>query len=87
MEVTSIFVLGASGDLAKKKTFPALFDLHLAGLLPAGPLRLCGYARSALSERRYRLLAALKAAGKAVTAAAAAAAAVSDAKAAGGRNA
>jgi glucose-6-phosphate 1-dehydrogenase len=34
MSVTTIIVLGASGDLAKKKTFPALFDLYLAGLLP-----------------------------------------------------
>jgi hypothetical protein len=27
----SIIVLGASGDLAKKKTFPALFTLHRKG--------------------------------------------------------
>jgi glucose-6-phosphate 1-dehydrogenase len=41
MEVTTIFVLGASGDLAKKKTFPALFDLHLLACCP--PAR-CGCA-------------------------------------------
>jgi hypothetical protein len=29
-----VVVLGASGDLAKKKTFPALFDLFHADLLP-----------------------------------------------------
>jgi hypothetical protein len=27
----SIIVLGASGDLAKKKTYPALFDLFAVG--------------------------------------------------------
>lgn len=30
----SIIVLGASGDLAKKKTYPALFDLFAHGYLP-----------------------------------------------------
>jgi glucose-6-phosphate 1-dehydrogenase len=30
----SIAVLGASGDLAKKKIFPALFALFYEGLLP-----------------------------------------------------
>ena len=30
----SIVVLGASGDLAKKKIFPALFALFYDGLLP-----------------------------------------------------
>jgi len=31
----SIVVLGAAGDLAKKKTFPALFQLYLGRFLPA----------------------------------------------------
>jgi hypothetical protein len=31
----SIIVLGASGDLAKKKTFPALFNLFRQGFLPS----------------------------------------------------
>lgn len=30
----SVVVVGASGDLAKKKIFPALFALHYEGLLP-----------------------------------------------------
>jgi glucose-6-phosphate 1-dehydrogenase len=30
----SIVVLGASGDLAKKKIFPALFTLFYQGMLP-----------------------------------------------------
>ncbi|KAH0240573.1 hypothetical protein KCU71_g24105, partial [Aureobasidium melanogenum] len=33
-ENTVIVVLGASGDLAKKKTFPALFGLHKNNFLP-----------------------------------------------------
>ena len=33
-ENTVIIVLGASGDLAKKKTFPALFGLVMSLLLP-----------------------------------------------------
>lgn len=41
----TIVVLGASGDLAKKKTFPALFQLFCNGLLPAS-VRIVGYARS-----------------------------------------
>jgi len=31
----SVIVLGAAGDLAKKKTFPAIFQLHLGRFLPA----------------------------------------------------
>lgn len=30
----SVVIIGAAGDLAKKKTFPALFQLHLGRLLP-----------------------------------------------------
>lgn len=40
----SITVVGASGDLAKKKIFPALFALYYEGCLPkVGPL-LSGHA-------------------------------------------
>ncbi|KAG8199155.1 hypothetical protein JTE90_015986 [Oedothorax gibbosus] len=48
-ESTYIFVvLGASGDLAKKKIYPTLWALYRDGLLPAKTL-FVGYARSALS--------------------------------------
>ncbi|CAK0786708.1 Glucose-6-phosphate 1-dehydrogenase, cytoplasmic isoform [Coccomyxa viridis] len=47
--VLSVIVLGASGDLAKKKTFPALFTLFRKGFLPKN-LKLIGYARSKLSN-------------------------------------
>jgi glucose-6-phosphate 1-dehydrogenase len=53
----TIVVLGASGDLAKKKTFPALFALYRNGLLPPG-VAIVGYARSALtvSELQERVV-------------------------------
>jgi glucose-6-phosphate 1-dehydrogenase len=41
----TIVVLGASGDLAKKKTFPALFSLYCEGLLPSS-VQIVGYART-----------------------------------------
>ncbi len=50
----TIVVLGASGDLAKKKTFPALYELHLAGLLPRRTL-ITGYARSKLPNEKFRV--------------------------------
>uniref|UniRef100_A0A0A9BFM4 Glucose-6-phosphate 1-dehydrogenase n=1 Tax=Arundo donax TaxID=35708 RepID=A0A0A9BFM4_ARUDO len=50
----SIVVLGASGDLAKKKTFPALFHLFLQGFLQSGEVHIFGYARSNLSDDGLR---------------------------------
>ncbi|KAL6899355.1 hypothetical protein ACP4OV_006013 [Aristida adscensionis] len=50
----SIVVLGASGDLAKKKTFPALFHLFEQGFLQSGEVRIFGYARSNLSDDGLR---------------------------------
>ena len=46
----TIIVLGASGDLAQKKTFPSLFKLHAQGLLPP-KVNIVGYARSALGTQ------------------------------------
>jgi len=45
---TIIVVFGASGDLAKKKTFPALFGLFRQGYLDPST-KIIGYARSDLS--------------------------------------
>jgi glucose-6-phosphate 1-dehydrogenase len=50
---TIIVVLGASGDLAKKKTFPALFGLFKDGYLPED-LHIIGYARSKLSDEEFK---------------------------------
>ncbi|KAI5474534.1 glucose-6-phosphate 1-dehydrogenase [Pseudohyphozyma bogoriensis] len=54
---TLIVVLGASGDLAKKKTFPALFGLFNNGFLPKG-IRIVGYARTKMDEEEYHKRAA-----------------------------
>ncbi|KAL6040782.1 Glucose-6-phosphate 1-dehydrogenase 1, chloroplastic [Balamuthia mandrillaris] len=48
----TIVVLGASGDLARKKTFPALFHLYLDGLLPPA-VQIAGFARSKMSEKDF----------------------------------
>lgn len=50
----SIVVLGASGDLAKKKTFPALFNLYRQGFLPPEDVYILGYARTRLSNDGLR---------------------------------
>ncbi|KAL4581546.1 hypothetical protein LXL04_006069 [Taraxacum kok-saghyz] len=50
----SIIVLGASGDLAKKKTFPALFHLHCQGFIQSHNVHIFGYARSKMSDNDLR---------------------------------
>jgi glucose-6-phosphate 1-dehydrogenase len=45
----TIVVAGASGDLARKKTYPALQFLFSKGLLPSNSA-IIGYARSALTQ-------------------------------------
>ncbi|BGO93433.1 hypothetical protein NBRC10512_005330 [Rhodotorula toruloides] len=49
---TTIVVAGASGDLAKKKTFPALFGLYNNGFLPSD-IRIIGYARTKMDPEEY----------------------------------
>jgi len=49
---TVIIVLGASGDLAKKKTYPALFGLYNAGFLP-NDIKIVGYARTKMDDAEY----------------------------------
>lgn len=49
----SIVVLGASGDLAKKKIFPALFALYYEGLLPPN-VQFYGYARTKMTDEAFR---------------------------------
>ncbi|RVD82844.1 uncharacterized protein DFL_007256 [Arthrobotrys flagrans] len=51
-EHTTIVVLGASGDLAKKKTFPALFGLHRNNYLPKD-CKIVGYARTKMDHEEF----------------------------------
>ncbi|AET40857.1 glucose-6-phosphate dehydrogenase Ecym_6489 [Eremothecium cymbalariae DBVPG len=50
---TVITIFGASGDLSKKKTFPALFGLFRQGYLDAST-KIIGYSRSELSDDDLR---------------------------------
>ncbi|XP_052190193.1 glucose-6-phosphate 1-dehydrogenase 6, cytoplasmic-like [Diospyros lotus] len=50
----SIVVIGASGDLAKKKTFPALFKLYRQEFLNSDEVHIFGYARTKLSDHELR---------------------------------
>ncbi|KMZ70404.1 glucose-6-phosphate dehydrogenase [Zostera marina] len=49
----SIIVIGASGDLAKKKIFPALFALYYDNCLPEY-FTVFGYSRSKMSDKELR---------------------------------
>ncbi len=50
----SIIVLGASGDLAKKKTFPALFNLYRQGFIQSHDVHIFGYARTNITDDELR---------------------------------
>jgi glucose-6-phosphate 1-dehydrogenase len=52
--ILTICVIGASGDLAKKKTFPSLFHLYDDHFLPQQTLQIIGYARSPYSDDQLR---------------------------------
>jgi glucose-6-phosphate 1-dehydrogenase len=49
----TLVIFGASGDLALKKTFPALFQLFCKGLLPRH-VNIIGYARTAMTTEEFR---------------------------------
>ncbi|KAI8975190.1 glucose-6-phosphate dehydrogenase [Mycotypha africana] len=48
----SIVIIGASGDLAKKKTFPALFKLYQQKFFPE-KTQIIGYARTEMDDEEY----------------------------------
>ena len=54
-EATTIVIMGATGDLTKRKLLPALFNLRYKGRLPHG-LNIVGFARSAYSDDQFREL-------------------------------
>jgi glucose-6-phosphate 1-dehydrogenase len=49
----SIVVIGASGDLARRKIFPALFSLYCQGLLP-DTFHIFGFARTPMDAATFR---------------------------------
>lgn len=51
----SFIVIGASGDLSRKKIFPALFSLYCQGYLPEH-FNIFGFARSKFSQSEFRTL-------------------------------
>lgn len=54
-EPLTVWVFGASGDLAKKKTYPSLFALYEGGMLPPSNLvQIVGYARSDIPIKDFR---------------------------------
>ncbi len=53
LDTLSVVVVGASGDLAKRKIFPALFALYCQDFLPA-ELTITGFARSQLTDEAFR---------------------------------
>ena len=52
-EALTVVVVGASGDLARKKTLPALFSLYYHDLLP-NDFTVVGFARSHLTHEAFR---------------------------------
>ena len=50
---TTVVIIGASGDLTRRKLIPALFYLGSKGRLPPG-LRIIGYSRTDFSEDGFR---------------------------------
>eukprot|EP00899_Mesostigma_viride_P002957 jgi/Mesvir1/12662/Mv02211-RA.1 len=54
-ECLSVVVVGASGDLARKKIFPALFTLYYEGYMPKN-FKIYGFARSKMSDEEFRNL-------------------------------
>jgi len=49
----SIVIVGASGDLAKKKTFPSLFSLYCLNLLSEN-FTIFGFSRSTMTNEEFR---------------------------------
>jgi glucose-6-phosphate 1-dehydrogenase len=53
---SAIVIFGASGDLAKRKLLPAIYDMAAEGLL-SEKTYIVGYSRSALTDEQYRKVA------------------------------
>jgi glucose-6-phosphate 1-dehydrogenase len=55
-EPSSLVIFGGSGDLARRKLLPALYNLHLDGLLPPRTV-VVGVARNEMTDEGYRAFA------------------------------
>lgn len=53
VEPCVLLIFGATGDLARRKLVPALYQLHVQGLLPAG-FAVLGAGRQPLSAEQFR---------------------------------
>ena len=49
----AIVIFGASGDLAKRKLIPAIYEMAREGLLDERSY-VVGYSRSAMTDEQYR---------------------------------
>ena len=52
-QIATIVILGASGDLTRRKLLPALYSLRIKGRLPEG-LRILGVSRSPYTDQEFR---------------------------------
>jgi glucose-6-phosphate 1-dehydrogenase len=52
-EAVTLVIFGGAGDLAHRKLLPALYNLHLDGLLPPR-FAAVGVGRNAMTDQRYR---------------------------------
>ena len=52
-EPTSLVIFGGTGDLARRKLLPALFQLGCKGRLPDN-LKIVGFARQNLTDNSYQ---------------------------------
>jgi glucose-6-phosphate 1-dehydrogenase len=53
VEPVTIVIFGGAGDLAHRKLLPALYNLHVDGLLPV-PFAVVGIGRKAMTDDAYR---------------------------------
>src|SRR4029077_10149517 len=56
IEPVTIVIFGGAGDLARRKLLPALYNLHVDGLLPPR-IAIAGVGRKPMSDDEYRAFA------------------------------
>ena len=53
MEAMTFVLFGATGDLAKRKIFPALYNLYLDRKMPQ-PISIIGLGRREMSDKEFQ---------------------------------